>query len=160
MALKNQKAEELLAYLCCTGGRPAKKKMLEELLWPDSERGRARDSFYKVCRYLEKWQRESGIKLPLTIYREEVYLDINGIETDLQRFQIYYDSNNPQDWAVAEKMYVAPLLFENCYEWTGEYEGSYDMKYYELLRRLITHCEKHGEKDKQLFYKGKLQGFR
>ncbi len=150
----------MLSYLCCNGGRPVKKRMLEELLWPEAERGRARDSLYKVCSFLNEWQEHEGIKLPLAIYREEIYLDTELIELDLQEFLKCFDSKAVEDWERAERLYTAPLLFENSYEWVEDYEAVYDMAYYEVLGRLSDHHEKQGNKDKWLYYKGKLKGFR
>lgn len=158
--MKNRKAEELLSYLCCNGGKAVRKRMLEELLWAESERGKARDSLYKVCAFLNGWQEKTGIELPLAIYREEIYLDTELIELDLQEFVKCFDSENVEDWERAEQLYTAPLLFENSYEWVEDYEAVYDMAYYEALGRLLVHYEKQGNKEKALYYGRKLKGFR
>ena len=129
-------------------------------MWAEAERGRARDSLYKVCAFLNRWQKTEGIRLPLAVYREEIYLVTGLIELDLQEFLLCLDSKAVEDWERAEQLYTAPLLFENSYEWVEEYEASYDMAYYEVLERLLSHYEKNGKRDKVLYYKRKLKGFR
>ena len=151
--MKNKKAEELLSYLCCNGGKAVRKRMLEELMWAEAERSRARDSLYKVCAFLNGWQEREGVALPLAIYREEIYLDTELIELDLQKFFKCLDSEKVEDWEYAERLYTAPLLFENSYEWVEDYEAVYDMAYYEALGRLL-------EQEKVLYYSRKLKGFR
>lgn len=158
--MKNKKAEELLSYLCCNGGKAVRKRMLEELMWAEAERGRARDSLYKVCAFLNGWQEREGVALPLAIYREEIYLDTELIELDLQKFFKCLDSEKVEDWERAERLYTAPLLFENSYEWVEDYEAVYDMAYYEALGRLLDYYEKEENKEKILYYSRKLKGFR
>lgn len=158
--MKNKKAEELLSYLCCNGGKAVRKRMLEELMWAEAERGRARDSLYKVCAFLNGWQEREGVALPLAIYREEIYLDTDLIELDLQKFFKCLDSEKVEDWERAERLYTAPLLFENSYEWVEDYEAVYDMAYYEALGRLLDYYEKEENKEKILYYSRKLKGFR
>ncbi len=158
--MKNKKAEELLSYLCCNGGKAVRKRMLEELMWAEAERGRARDSLYKVCAFLNGWQEREGVALPLAIYREEIYLDTELIELDLQKFFKCLNSEKVEDWERAERLYTAPLLFENSYEWVEDYEAVYDMAYYEALGRLLDYYEKEENKEKILYYSRKLKGFR
>lgn len=134
--------------------------MLEELMWAEAERGKARDSLYKVCAFINQWQRAEGVQLPLAIYREEIYLDTELIELDLQEFLMCLDSNAVKDWERAEQLYTAPLLFENSYEWVEDYEASYDIAYYEVLGKLLEYYEKQGKRDKILYYHRKLKGFR
>lgn len=134
--------------------------MLEELMWAEAERGKARDSLYKVCAFVNQWQKAEGVQLPLAIYREEIYLDTELIELDLQEFLVCLDSRAVEDWERAEQLYTAPLLFENSYEWVEDYEASYDMAYYEVLGRLLAYYEKQGKRDKILYYNRKLKGFR
>lgn len=158
--MKNKKAEEMLSYLCCNGGRAVKKRMLEELMWAGAERGKARDSLYKVCAFVSRWQEKEGVELPLAIYREEIYLDTESIELDLREFLRCLDSNDVRDWERAVQLYTAPLLFENSYEWVEDYEAVYDMAYYEVLGRLLDYYEKQDNREKSLYYSGKLKGFR
>lgn len=129
-------------------------------MWAEAERGRARDSLYKVCAFLNGWQEREGVALPLAIYREEIYLDTELIELDLQKFFKCLDSEKVEDWERAERLYTAPLLFENSYEWVEDYEAVYDMAYYEALGRLLEHYEKEENKEKILYYSRKLKGFR
>lgn len=129
-------------------------------MWAEAERGKARDSLYKVCAFLNGWQEKEGVDLPLAIYREEIYLDTELIELDLREFLTCLDSEDVRDWERAERLYTAPLLFENSYEWVEDYEAVYDMAYYELLGRLLVYYENQGNREKTLYYSGKLKGFR
>lgn len=61
------------------------------------------------------------------------------IKLDLQEFLKCLDSKNVEEWERAERLYTAPLLFENSYEWVEEYEAVYDMAYYEVLGRLLDY---------------------
>lgn len=160
LPIRNRKAEELLAYLCCCDGRAVKKRMLEELLWADSERGKARESLYKVCGFLHRWQETEGMSLPLEIYREEIYLDTESIALDLREFRTLCGGGSVEEWERAEKLYTAPLLFENSYEWVEEYEAVYDMAYYELLEKLHQYYQERDNREKSLYYHLKLKGFR
>lgn len=78
----------------------------------------------------------------------------------MTEFLLCLDGKSVEDWERAERLYTAPLLFENSYEWVEDYEASYDMAYYEVLERLLLHYEKQGRRDKILYYQKKLKGFR
>lgn len=84
--MRNRKEEEMLSYFCCNGKKAVRKRRLEELMWAEAERGKARDSLYKVCAFLIGWQEKEGIELPLAIYREEIYSDTELVALDLQKF--------------------------------------------------------------------------
>lgn len=147
-----------MAYLTICD-RPIKKDKAAEILWPDTTPERARDNLYKVCRFLRDFQ-EKQVKIPLHIFREELFLDLSEIDCDIKEFErIFMFETNPQQWERAISLYVGPLLFENYYEWTGEDEAFYDVHYCELIQRLAEDCRSRGREDMAVLYEGKIKEF-
>lgn len=153
--ITNKKAEELLAYLVCENG-PVKKVKAAEVLWPNASRENARDNLYKVFRYIRHIQ-DSGIYIPLKLYREEIYLEMSQIECDIYNFEFLYNQGNCiEHWEKAVKLYNVPLLFENCYEWTEQAEAYYDIRFIDLVQKLIDYYQKQGKSSLVSYYRNKL----
>ncbi|SFR68009.1 AfsR/SARP family transcriptional regulator [Anaeromicropila populeti] len=155
ISITNKKAEELLAFLAWENG-PVKKIKAAETLWPDSSIEKARDSLYKVCRYLSSLQK-NDISIPFTQYREELYLDLSQVECDFLIFESLCKENNCiAQWEEAVKLYHGPFLFDHYYEWTEQAEAYYDIRYLELIQRLADYYQKQGNAKLVSFYKNKL----
>lgn len=154
--ITNKKAEELIAYLILEG-KPVKKSKLWELLWPEADSSNARDSLYKVCRYLRNLIK-SGIEIPLKIFRNEIFLDTYKIDTDIARFDSLYNQNeNINLCKEAVELYTAPLLFDNYYDWTAQAEAYYDIRYCELVQKLIDYYKLLHNDDLVIFYQNKIK---
>lgn len=154
--ITNKKAEELIAYLILEG-KPVKKSKLWELLWPEADSKNARDSLYKVCRYLRNLIK-SGIEIPLKLFRNEIFLDTYKIDTDIERFEsLYNQSENISMCREAVELYTAPLLFDNYYDWTAQAEAYYDIRYCELVQKLIDYYKLLDNDDLVIFYQNKIK---
>lgn len=149
-----------MAYLAVTGN-PVGKEKLAELLWQDAQPQRARESLNKVCAYLKKLKENHVPELPLSIRRDELYLDLKDIFCDVREFRrLSGEDMKVSGWEEAVSLYTAPLLYENYYDWSVMEEAYYDVRYGELLEKLAEHYQMEGRKDMASLYERKLEDFR
>lgn len=150
--MNNKKARELIAYLVCENGGPVKKEKLSAILWMDASDTHAMDNLYKVCRYLKHFSLQI-INLPLTITRGSISLNMQQIDSDLHTFIECYQKRDKLEFCErAIDLYSGSLLAEEYYEWTNIKESFYEIKYLELLERLIHEYSKTGKRTKAQYY--------
>lgn len=111
-------------------------------LW-GNDSPQAMDSLSKVCRWLKRLSFE-GRPVPIQVSRGALYLDISGIRCDLAEFNTLSECADVESCRKAMALYKGALLFDNCYEWSVEYEGRYEIRYLELAQRLAEHYRKAG----------------
>ncbi len=129
LRIPSRKAGELLALLLLQKGRPLRKTVAAETLWPESDAERAMDSLYKVCGVLHSLK-----YLPLEAQRDVIWLDDRGIDSDFAAFERFYKAREDLDCCrAAIDLYTDPLLIHEYYEWTARAEAYYDIRYMELL---------------------------
>jgi DNA-binding SARP family transcriptional activator len=87
VAFDTRKAVALIAYLAVTG-RPQRRESLAALLWPESERGRARASLRRTL------SAASGAGPALVIGRAEIELDMTHVRSDVAEFESLAASND------------------------------------------------------------------
>lgn len=150
--VEKEKARELLAFLACERGRPSSKRRAAEALWPGRTEAQAVDSLYKVCRYLQEC-RQRGEAPAVRAARGQLWLDMAQINCDLERF---YALSGPaaslEELRQAAELYRGPLLVEEGYEWSEDWEGFYDLRYLDVLARLHAALQQLGREREALRY--------
>ncbi|MDR3090605.1 MAG: hypothetical protein LBU36_00185 [Clostridiales bacterium] len=144
------KANELIAFLACERGSVSKRRAAETL-WADSPPEKAIKSLYQTLRHL----RTLDFPAPPIVSETRGALRL-AAATDTADFLRLYESGAPEDWERAVVLYRGILLVDNCYDWASEYEGYYDVRYYELLSRLAAHYASAGNKNLARYYKNRL----
>ncbi|WP_296305659.1 hypothetical protein [uncultured Desulfovibrio sp.] len=140
--LSNRKAAELLAYLACCSGGPCGKPKLARLLWPNVFPEQARDSLYKICRYLRRQQAAGDVPL-LRISRGEISLDLTDCVTDVALFdRCLAARDDPQRWREGVALYRGALLEDDGFAWAVPWEAYYENGLLELLHRLVADAER------------------
>jgi len=139
--LTNKKAMELIAYLVCQTGACANKTTAAEALWPEALPENAANNLYKATQSIKNLQKQQ-IFIPIESLRGDFKLLTEYIYCDLWEFERLYNNRSIDNWEKAEKIYSNILLFENGYSWAAEYEGHYDIMYYEILEYLYRYYEK------------------
>lgn len=143
---KNRKAKEALAYMLCNNGGPVKNTVLAQILWPDAEKHKAMDSFYKVIRFIKNICVD-GCRIPLRAAHGEVYLEPSAYTCDLVEFERFYqEKHDITCFASAVKIYEGPLLYGECFDWIAPYEAYYDIRFLEMAEYL---CEYYLSEDKK-----------
>jgi two-component SAPR family response regulator len=153
--MHSAKAAELIAFLACERGCSVSKHRAADALWPDPGGDAAMQSLYKVIQHIRKLSYH-GQKIPLTITRGAVNLDVARVTLDVLDFLRLYDSDEPKDWERAIGLYRDILLIDSGYDWASEYEADYDVRYYELLDRLEKHYVKTGNQNLARYYRKRL----
>lgn len=162
--LNNRKAVELISYLLCECGKPVRKETVASVLWEDSDKEAARDSLYKVCRYIRDYSFH-GEKIPVYWDRGHIWMDIEQVDSDVVRFKALTDKissvSEPEDLLIksyieATNIYVGTLLYENCYDWINEYEAFYDMRFLDICEILTSYYDGIGNKRMADHYRDKL----
>jgi two-component SAPR family response regulator len=151
-----RKAEELVALLVCEKGGRISKPKAAEALWPDAEPEQAADSLRKATSYLRKEIADGNLPLKLLMDKNTLQLDVSGIAADIFLFPELCKSDDADDWEKAVDMYRGQLLADTNYGWAVEYEGKYDMAYYDLLEKLAVHYDSAGNRDKAGYFRDKL----
>lgn len=146
----------MIAYLLCQKGKPVAKAVVACTLWPEVSATCARDSLYKICRYIKKLSL-SGIPIPIISSHGYLRLDHNNIDCDIHRFeQLYEQRHDIKSCREAVDIYAGPLLFDEYYEWTTEYDAFYEIRYFELLDILIRYGKESGNVRLEKYYRSKL----
>lgn len=155
--LKNRKARELIAFLICTNGKPARKTRAAEILWPDAAPENAMSSLYKVCRHIREFSC-NGFNIPVAESRGEIWLDMTGVICDLRKFEkLYADRSNVESCTSAIELYEAQLFFDESYDWVLPFEAYYDIRYVEMLEILTSHYSSLGNTAMAAYYKSKME---
>lgn len=120
-----------------------RKAYIVEKLWPGKEETRARNCLYKVCAEYRKAGFET-MGLCLIIQKETIGVSLSNIECDLIQFVSLYKENSIESFEKAIALYTLPPFTNECYEWTLEYTGYYEIRYIKMLE---TVCEYYKSKN-------------
>ncbi|MCD7982879.1 MAG: hypothetical protein LUG19_01325 [Desulfovibrio sp.] len=121
------------------------KQHLAGLLWPQIGSRQALDSLYKVCAYIGGLERK-GIPLHLLSSNGEIQLDCRAIDCDLFRFDdLYKERDSIEICHALLELYAGPLLHTQGYDWLAPWEARYELRYAEILTRLLSHYEQAGD---------------
>lgn len=150
IAIGSRKTEELIAYLLCSGGVFVSKQKIAAALWNKFTAERAMDNFYKTLKRLYCLGFFSIENL-----RGKIRLNMENICCDVFTFEELYAKRREIDQCeAAVALYRGPLLFDECYDWISIWEAYYDIRYQELLNRLIMYYKKQGDFAKVAYYTG------
>jgi DNA-binding SARP family transcriptional activator/Flp pilus assembly protein TadD len=100
------KTEAVLIYLAVHAGKPASRRALIELIWPDRSGDEARNAFRQ---WLFDFRRRFGEDALLRTEGELLRIDSGVCVTDLALFHALAHSDNPADWAEACEAYTGAL---------------------------------------------------
>lgn len=146
----SSKKEELLALLACEGGGPLTKRYVAEMLWADSPPLQALNNLYKLSVRIQAMKE----KIPLRLDKNHISLNMDHIHCELEEFEILYKNRHEiQTCRQAIELYRGLLFYQNCYEWAGQWEAYYDLRYMELLECMALHYEKSGDKKTSEIYR-------
>lgn len=114
--LRDSKSLAVLAYVVAAPGREARRSHLADLLWPHSDRSRARSSLRQALYYLSK-KAEDGLVLS-----DDGVVTPNPrkLDVDLWRFDRALQED---DWEQAVELYEGPFLGGFSVEGAREFEG-------------------------------------
>lgn len=140
-------------------GKLVPKAHAAELLWPDTDPARGMDNLYKVCGAIRGIIKK-GIAIPFEIRRSALWLDAEGIDSDIAQFERLY--RNREEIAcckAAIELYTAPFAASECYEWSSRAEAYYDMRYLELLGLARRYSADTGDKTAAQYYERLMKEF-
>lgn len=129
-----KKAKELLALMILESKGPISKRHLAATLWPQADTEHARDNLYKTLHWLRA---RPALYDPfgLHIERENIRMDTSQLRIDLEEFdQCYALRNQPFYRQRALELYQGPLLEEEYYDWSMDYQSQYEIRYAELIK--------------------------
>lgn len=154
--INHKKAYEMLAYLAVNRGRPMNKYNISSHLWEASDEICAMDSLYKTYASLKKEIHHAGF-CPIGSITNKLFLDQEQVYCDLWEFEQLYADKNLTNWEKAERLYKGELFGGEAYSWLVEYEGRYEIMYYEIVEYLLSyHREKHSA-EKVRYYENRLR---
>ncbi len=134
---------ELLALLACELGRPVSKQRAASLLW-DTGPEQCRESLSKACQALRTFSAEHGDFLPLQSKSGELRLNLTDAWCDLQEFQRLSREDDLDQKRRAAALYTGELFLADCFDWSVDYAGLYEIAYLELCRELAEDYRQQG----------------
>lgn len=137
-------------------GRPVNKSVISSLLWEDACGPCARDSLYKTYAYLKKFLRIANV-CPVNSITNKLLLQQELISCDLWEFEKLYKEKNLKNWEKAETLYKGALFGGEAYSWLIDYEGRYEMMYFEILEYLLDCCKAQRRMNKVRYYESRLE---
>ncbi len=159
---RTKKVEELVAYLACGEGSFISKEKLAEILWPELDMEKSRSNFYLTYHYLKKQSNQLGFEFPMESIRGKIRLKIEEIELDIMNFKreiTELKNITTENIDRAEKtieQYKGLLLEEHYYEWSIELVQYYDIRYRELLKKVIKYHKFQKDTEKEKYFITKL----
>jgi DNA-binding SARP family transcriptional activator/TolB-like protein/tetratricopeptide (TPR) repeat protein len=102
-----RKARALMAYLAAQNGAAVSRERLADLLWPYQGSDQARHSLRNCLLELRKALGQSGLE---HLAAEFAVVRLNGVETDLERFERLARSRHRGELTTAAELYRGELL--------------------------------------------------
>lgn len=113
---------------------PISKRHLAATLWPQADAEHARDSLYKTLHWLRSRPALCHV-FGLDVERETVRIDTSQLKIDLEEFdECYALRQQPLYRQRALELYQGPLLEEEYYDWSMDYQSQYEIRYAELIK--------------------------
>ena len=86
---RTEKTRELFAFLLFNRGRMVNKGEIIDALWPDADPGRADHQLHNAVYYIRKTLSNYGISREQLCISGCYRLELSGIQTDVDRFELY-----------------------------------------------------------------------
>lgn len=133
---RTSKAEELLAFLIHSEGRPRSKDMILDNLWPDADIDKAGNNFRVTCTYIRSTLADLGYIDILLRDHDDYSVNISRISCDYIEFRKKVSNTESltlEDTQAAVDMYKGPYLENRFYDWAEDARGWLENRYVELL---------------------------
>ncbi|MCR5117853.1 MAG: response regulator [Lachnospiraceae bacterium] len=133
---RTSKAEELLAFLIHSEGRPRSKDMILDNLWPDADIDKAANNFRVTCTYIRSTLADLGYIDILVRDHDDYSVNILKICCDYIDFRKKVnniDALSLEESRAAVNLYKGPYLENRFYDWAEDARGWLENRYVELL---------------------------
>lgn len=133
---RTSKAEELLAFLIHSEGRPRSKDMILDNLWPDADIDKAANNFRVTCTYIRSTLADLGYIDILLRDHDDYSVNISKINCDYIDFR--KKVSNIENLSLEESqntvnLYKGSYLENRFYDWAEDARGWLENRYVELL---------------------------
>ncbi|MCQ2519159.1 MAG: response regulator [Lachnospiraceae bacterium] len=133
---RTSKAEELLAFLIHSEGRPRSKDMILDNLWPDADIDKASNNFRVTCTYIRSTLADLGYIDILLRDHDDYSVNISRINCDYIEFRkkiSNIDVLSLDESLTLINMYKGSYLENRFYDWAEDARGWLENRYVELL---------------------------
>ncbi len=161
---RTRKAEELIAYLISENGSYVSKDKIAEALWPDQNRENALSNLYMAYYYIKRQEEKLGIKIPIESKRGKMRIDIEKISCDLIEFNKLieqgYSASQEKMLLCLEKaaqLYQGTVFEDRYFSWATTIQSYYEIRYVDLLEKLIFQYRKQNNEQRTIFYEDILK---
>lgn len=161
---RTRKAEELIAYLLCEKGRFISKGKIAEALWPELDGEKSVSNLYLAYYYIKKQENKMGVKIPIESERGKMRMRLEEVDSDMARFERLVTAsadmnalNRIDMMEEAVGLYQGTLLEDGYYSWAVDFQQKYEIKYTELLKRLMEYYRQQSDTKKMKYYEEKLR---
>ena len=147
---RTSKAEELLAFLIHSEGRPRSKDMILDNLWPDADLDKAANNFRVTCTYIRSTLADIGYVDVLIRDHDDYSVNLLKINCDYIEFRkkvSNIESLSLEDAQAAVNLYKGPYLENRFYDWAEDARGWLENRYVELLYHTGRLCAEAGKVD-------------
>ena len=147
---RTSKAEELLAFLIHSEGRPRSKDMILDNLWPDADIDKAANNFRVTCTYIRSTLADLGYLDILLRDHDDYSINISRINCDYIEFRKKVNNVSALSLDEAQRaagLYKGPYLENRFYDWAEDARGWLENRYVELLYHTARLSVEAGRED-------------
>ena len=147
---RTSKAEELLAFLIHSEGRPRSKDMILDSLWPDADLDKAANNFRVTCTYIRSTLADIGYVDVLIRDHDDYSVNLLKINCDYIEFRKKVNNVGAltlDESQAAITLYKGPYLENRFYDWAEDARGWLENRYIELLYHIGKLCVDAGRID-------------
>ena len=145
-----KKAEELMAFLVCHGGRFVTKERIIDALWPDADREKAANNLYVAFHNLKTPAISvlgtcvESVRGKMRICAEQIKCDVFSFRELCKSLDVI-DANTIGDAEKAFELYGGMLFEENFYSWAEIEQAELDVMYLALLDKILEYYRRTGD---------------
>lgn len=163
LSWRTKKAEELIAFLICEEGAYVLKEKLAEALWPDLDLQKGLSNLYLTHYYVKKMEQKKGLRIPIESKRGRMRICLNSEQCDVFQFNDLIkkaeEKSGKEELDCLESaflMYKGMLMENQYYPWITVYQQVYELRYMELIQKLVRNCVEAEDGQKLEYYKRRL----